>query len=111
MIYNCANWADLPWTEVRPGVRRKAFTCEGATFAMNELQPHHEPRPHKHPFEQIAYIAAGVCDYHIEDQVFRLTPGGMLVIPPNLMHYAEVVGDEVLVNFDIFTPKREEYVK
>ena len=24
MIYNCANWADLPWTEVRPGVRRKA---------------------------------------------------------------------------------------
>lgn len=52
-----------------------------------------------------------VCDYHIEDQVFRLTPGGMLVIPPNLMHYAEVVGDEVLVNFDIFTPKREEYVK
>ena len=22
MIYNCANWADLPWTEVRPGVRR-----------------------------------------------------------------------------------------
>ena len=37
MIYNCANWADLPWTEVRPGVRRKAFTGEGATFAMNEL--------------------------------------------------------------------------
>ena len=95
MIYNCANWADLPWTDVRPGVRRKAFTGEGTTFAMNELQPHHEPRPHKHPYEQIAYIA----------------PGGMLVIPPNLMHYAEVVGDEVLVNFDIFTPKREEYVK
>ena len=23
MIYNCANWADLPWTDVRPGVRRK----------------------------------------------------------------------------------------
>ena len=39
MIYNCANWADLPWTEVRPGVRRKAFTGEGATFAMNELSP------------------------------------------------------------------------
>lgn len=29
MIYNCANWAGLPWTEVRPGVRRKAFTGEG----------------------------------------------------------------------------------
>ena len=52
MIYNCANWADLPWTEVRPGVRRKAFTGEGATFAMNELQPHHEPRPTSIPMSR-----------------------------------------------------------
>ena len=66
MKFNCANWDELPWTEVRPGVRRKAFTGEGATFAMNELQPHHEPKPHQHPYEQIAYIASGVCDYHIE---------------------------------------------
>lgn len=47
----------------------------------------------------------------LKDRVFYLTSGGMLVIPPNLVHYAEVVGDEVLINFDIFTPKREEYVK
>ena len=92
-------------------MRRKAFTGEGATIALNELLPHHEPRPHKHPHEQIAYITEGQCDYHIEDQVFRLVPGSMLVIPPNAMHYAEVVGDEVLINIDIFTPKREEYVK
>lgn len=82
MLYNHANWDTLPWTEVRPGVRRKAFTGEGATIALNELLPHHEPRPHKHPHEQIAYITQGQCDYHIEDQVFRLVPGSMLVIPP-----------------------------
>ena len=67
MLYNHANWDTLPWTEVRPGVRRKAFTGEGATIALNELLPHHEPRPHKHPHEQIAYITGGQCDYHIED--------------------------------------------
>ena len=111
MLYNHANWDTLPWTEVRPGVRRKAFTGEGATIALNELLPHHEPRPHKHPHEQIADLTEGQCDSHIEDQVFGLVPGSMLVIPPNAMHYAEVVGDEVLINIDIFTPKREEYVK
>lgn len=110
-MYQSANWDDISWVNVRPGVRRKAFSGEGATFAMNELQPHHEPKPHSHPFEQIVYIAAGTCDYHVEDEVYRLGPGGMLVVPPGLEHYAEVIGDEVLINFDIFTPRREEYVQ
>lgn len=110
-MYCYANWDTLPWTQVRPGVRRKVFTGEGATVVLNELLPHHEPRPHQHPHEQIACITAGECDYHIEEQVFHLLPGSMLVIPPNAMHYAQVVGDETLVNIDIFTPKREEYVK
>ena len=110
-MYNHANWNDLPWVEVRPGVRRKAFTGEGATFAMNELQPRHDPKPHAHRYEQIVYIASGSCDFHVGDKVYRLAPGGMLVIPPNVEHYAEVLGDEVLINFDIFTPKREECVE
>ena len=110
-MYLRANWNDIPWVDVRPGVRRKAFSGQGATFAMNELQPHHAPKPHAHPFEQIVYIAGGACDYHVGDQAFRLTTGGMLVVPPDVEHYAEVVGDEVLVNFDIFTPRREEYVQ
>ena len=80
-------------------------------FPMPRPRPHHAPKPHAHPFEQIVYIAGGACDHHVGDQAFRLTTGGMLVVPPDVEHYAEVVGDEVLVNFDIFTPRREEYVQ
>lgn len=110
-MYPNANWNNIEWVNVRPGVRRKAFSGEGATFAMNELQPSHDPRPHAHPFEQIVYIAAGTCDYHVADEVYRLGPGGMLVVPANVEHYAVVVGEEPLINFDIFTPRREEYVQ
>jgi len=110
-MYPNANWNDIEWVNVRPGVRRKAFSGNGATFAMNELQPSHAPLPHSHPFEQIVYIAAGTCDYHVAEEVYRLAPGGMLVVPPNVEHYAVVVGDDALINFDIFTPRREEYVQ
>jgi quercetin dioxygenase-like cupin family protein len=103
------NWDDLPWEEVRTGVARKAFSGEGATVSMNRLDPGHEPRPHNHPHEQIVYIMQGEIDFHIADEIVRLGPGGLLVIPPNAQHWGEVKGSEVVINLDIFTPKRAEY--
>ena len=34
---------------------------------------------------------------------------GLLQIPPDVMHWGEIVGDEPVLNLDIFTPVREEY--
>ena len=39
MNCNCSNWNEMEWEVVREGVRRKAFTGEGATVAVNELMP------------------------------------------------------------------------
>jgi quercetin dioxygenase-like cupin family protein len=36
-------------------------------------------------------------------------PGGLVLIPPNVMHWGEVLGDEPVMNLDVFTPKRPEY--
>lgn len=109
--YRVDNWSDIEDLVIRKGVSRKAFSGEGATLAINTLQPNHEPRPHSHPFEQIVYILKGTIDFHIEDEVFRLIEGGLLVIPPNVKHFGKVVGDETVINLDVFTPKREEYAK
>lgn len=100
----------MPWELVREGVKRKAFTGEGATAAVNELSPGHTPKPHSHIYEQIVYIMDGECDFHVEEEVYHLTPGGLLVVPPNLTHYAVVTSARPLINLDIFTPKRGEYV-
>jgi quercetin dioxygenase-like cupin family protein len=77
--------------------------------ALNRLQPGHEPRPHSHPHEQIVYILGGQIDFHIGESVKRLGAGGLLVVPPNVQHWGEVVGDEPVLNLDVFTPKRSEY--
>jgi quercetin dioxygenase-like cupin family protein len=109
MDLNTIDWNTIPWERVREGVERKAFSGEGATVALNRLMPGHEPRPHSHPHEQIAYVLSGRIDFHVGEKVITLGPGGLLVIPPNERHWGVVVGDEPVLNLDVFTPKRAEY--
>ena len=103
------DWSKLEWQPVRDGVERKAFSGDGATLALHRLHPGHEPRPHSHHYEQIVYILQGQIDFFIGDERIRLGPGGLLAVPPNVMHYGVVVGDEPVLNLDVFTPKRAEY--
>ena len=103
------DWSKLEWQPVRDGVERKAFSGAGATLALHRLMPGHEPRPHQHPHEQIVYILGGQIRFHVGDEQTLLGPGGLLVVPPNTMHWGEVVGDEPVLNLDVFTPQRPEY--
>ena len=50
------DWSTTEWKLIRQGVEQKAFSGSGATVALHRLMPGHEPRPHSHPHEQIAYI-------------------------------------------------------
>ncbi len=103
------NWNDHDWTPVRKGIERKAFGSEAATLALHRLHPGHEISPHAHPNEQIVYILEGVVDFHVGDDVIRITAGGLVVIPPGVVHYVEVVGEQPALNLDVFTPGRPEY--
>lgn len=109
MPLNTIAWDDLPWEHVREGVERKAFSGDGATLSLNRLQPGHEPRPHSHPHEQIAYILSGRIRFVVDGKETILGPGGVLCIPPHAEHWGEVVSDEPVLNLDVFTPRRPEY--
>lgn len=103
------DWNSTPWLNVRPGVDRKAFTGEGATVTLHRLQPGHEPKPHSHENEQIAYILKGTIRFFVGDEQHVVKAGGLLLIPPNVRHWGEVIGDEEVLNLDVFTPRRPEY--
>ena len=55
------------------------------------------------------YIMAGTIRFHVGDEVHVLGPGGLLAIPPNVRHWGEVVGNEPVMNLDVFIPRRPEY--
>jgi mannose-6-phosphate isomerase-like protein (cupin superfamily) len=51
----------------------------------------------------------GRLNYHVGDEVFEMTPGSMIRVPPHTIHYAEPVGAEVALNLDVFAPIRDDY--
>jgi len=109
MPAHAVNWDAVEWEVICGGMERKTFTGEGATLALHRIQPGHELRPHSHHYEQIVYMLGGAADFHVGEEVHRLAPGGLLVIPPNVTHYIEVQGTEEALELDVFTPKRPEY--
>ena len=103
------NWNTLDREVVRKGVERVGFRGENVVMVMNWATPGMDVRPHSHPFEQIAICVQGRMNYHVGDDVFEMTPGSMLRVPPHMVHYAVPVGEEVVLNLDVFSPIREDY--
>jgi quercetin dioxygenase-like cupin family protein len=102
-------WDNLPKEVVRAGVERAGFSGDNVLMVMNWLQPGMEVRPHSHPFEQLAYIVSGRMKFTVGDEVFDAGPGSMIRIPPDVEHCGEPIGDEPVLNLDVFSPIREDY--
>jgi quercetin dioxygenase-like cupin family protein len=99
----------LNTTQARPGVVRRVFSGANATLAFTTLEPGHEPYPHSHRHEQIVYVLAGEMRFTVGDEKASVGPGDMLVIPPGVEHWAEVIGDVPALDLSIFSPRRDEY--
>ncbi len=103
------NWDGLDKETVRRGVERVGFRGEQVLLVMNWLEPGMEVNPHSHPFEQIAYIVQGRMRFTIGDEVLEAGPGSIVRIPPDVVHCGEPIGDETVLNLDVFSPIREDY--
>jgi quercetin dioxygenase-like cupin family protein len=102
-------WDALPKEVVRRGVTRAGFRGENVLLVMNWLEPGMDVNPHRHPFEQVVYIVKGTMRFHIGDDVLECGPGSLVRIPPDVVHYGEPIGDEPVLNLDVFAPVREDY--
>ena len=92
------DWENIPWEPVREGITRKAFSGNGATVALHKLMPKHEPKPHAHSYEQIVYIIAGRIRFHVGEKSVMLGPGGLLQIPPDVVHWHGAAPDRLFAH-------------
>lgn len=108
-MMKAVDWAQIPYEDVRPGVRRRAFGTPDVLLVMNECMPGMELKPHSHPFEQVVLIVAGRAIYHVGADANEMGPGSVLLVPAGAEHYIEPVGNEPVLNLDVFSPPRPDY--
>ena len=104
------NWDDIPVEDVRKGVQRCGFGTSNVLLVMNELEPGMDLSPHTHEFDQIAYIVGGRAVYHIDGVGHEVGPGSIMLIPAGAEHYIDPVGEEKVLNLDIFAPARQDLI-
>ena len=68
-----------------------------------------EGAPHTHPHTQLSYVLSGSFRYSVEDESVVLNPGDSIVVPSGLVHGTVCLSKGVLL--DVFTPKRDDFLK
>ena len=105
----CKN-EDCAVTPCEPGVERKVM-CYSDQLMMGEITFAKDAcgNMHKHPHEQITYIAEGKFLFTIDGEEQEVNKGDSVFMPSNSLHGVKCLEAGKLV--DVFNPKREEFIQ
>ncbi len=104
------NWAEIPTETVGRGYSRKGFVAQNSMLVMNECRSGMDMSPHSHTFEQVVYIVQGQAYFHVGEERLRVGPGSVFAIPAGVTHCIEPIGDEPVLDLDVFVPPRQDYM-
>ncbi|UBM59783.1 cupin domain-containing protein [Marinilongibacter aquaticus] len=93
-------------------IRRKVVHLEELMMTVIEFYdgPMEEPeKPHRHPHEQITYVASGELKLFIEDRSYDLKEGDVFKVASNLNHCIQTLTEKVKL-IDGFTPLRKDFL-
>ncbi|MFG2091611.1 MULTISPECIES: cupin domain-containing protein [unclassified Spirillospora] len=95
---------------VREGLTRVGVRGDDSIVTVNWFEPGFRTRgPHSHPFDQLSFVFTGTLEMTAGDETFVLQAGSVLRIPADVPHSAQPIGDEVVLNVDVFAPIREDF--
>jgi quercetin dioxygenase-like cupin family protein len=106
---NLYNWDQLPAEQMNPQIVRKVVHTGQMTIARLNIQKGAVVPEHAHINEQVANVERGALEFHIGGKTIVVKAGESLEIPPNVPH--GVVALEDCVVTDIFTPRREDWIR
>jgi len=66
---------------------------------------------HSHPNEQMGICLKGKAEFKSKDKRQIISPGMVYYFPPNEAHSVKLIGNELGVFLDIFSPPRDDYIK
>jgi quercetin dioxygenase-like cupin family protein len=102
--------ADIPYTELGGGVRRKILSYDKNMMAVEvDFDKDAVGAMHSHPHTQISYVLEGKFEANINGEVRIIAKGDTYITPPDAPH--GVVCLEAGTLLDIFTPMRVDFIK
>jgi mannose-6-phosphate isomerase-like protein (cupin superfamily) len=105
-------WAELPSINLLGGTMvRTGFRGDDVLLTFNRIQPTMQRwEPHHHPFDQIVLTVEGRQLLEIEGEAMECTPGTIVRVPADARHTGWPIGNEPVLNIDVFAPPRPDYL-
>lgn len=103
------NWNDLEWIQVDENIRRKQIWLDKLMHVLVEIKSGGKAPMHGHPHEQTGYLLQGTLKVFIGENEKTISAGEGYLVPPNVLHGVEVLGEKDALIFDTFTPQREDF--
>jgi mannose-6-phosphate isomerase-like protein (cupin superfamily) len=100
----------MPVEFLRPGFSRTAVRGDDSLVTINWFEPGYRSKgPHEHPFDQLSFVLTGRMRFVVGEETVDVDAPAVLHIPADLPHGAEPLGDERVLNVDVYAPIREDY--
>ena len=93
--------------EIAEGILGKYAHGKNMTLGWLNIKAGCKLPSHQHPHEQITLMIEGKMDLYVGEELCKLEPGVIKIIPSNTPHAAFAHTDCVLI--DVFNPVREDY--
>lgn len=100
----------LPLEHLKPGLRRTAIRSDDSLVTVNWFEPgFRSSGQHHHPFDQLSFVLSGSLAFFVGEETYVLEAPAVLHIPRDVPHGAQPVGEEVVLNVDVFAPIRDDF--
>ena len=100
---------ELAARNVLEGITRRAVAGNKTMLTIFEFAPHAVIPSHRHPHEQITYVAEGEMEFTVDGETRLLKKGEGVVILSDQEHSARVL-DKPAKAVDAWYPIREDYL-
>lgn len=101
-------WRDLPSEPIFPGICRQRVDTEQVTVVRYTYAPGSVFPAHSHPEEQTIIVLSGEIEFDVAGTPAPVGAGGVLIIPPEMVHGARVSGDYPVETLNVLSPRRSE---
>ena len=99
----------LPDLKLADGITARVVTAGTMTVTHVFLAAGAILPEHAHVNEQVVNVTDGELELTVEGTPYRLVPGKVMVLPPNVPHAGRAVTDCRVI--DVFHPVREDFRK